>query len=290
MQWHTTRNFNRDRALGSYSPISPAIPPSMEADMLHRRIGFVIGFLVFLILIVMLPPAIQQSREAARRTQSRSNLKQIGLALSDYHESLRHLPPGGTFDNDGTGIHGWMTLFMPYFESSPLYSRIDLSQPWNSPHNAGWLRIHISVFQVPGETVQFDDCGFSLAHYSANAHLFAANSAAQLKDLESTANVFLAAELRGDFVPWSCPYNWRLLRSLNSSPPIYGRYGGFGAHFLFADTHVEFIATEAIPIRLSQICGPDLSGYGSMPASIVRPPSFECPQEILAPDFEKFNK
>ena len=179
---------------------------------------------------------------------------------------------------------------MPYVESSPLYSRIDLSQPWNSPRNAGWLRIHISAFQVPGETVQFDDCGFSLAHYSANAHLFAANSAAQLKDLESTANVFLAAELRGDFVPWSCPYNWRPLRSLDSSPPIYGRYGGFGAHFLFADTHVEFIATEAIPMRLSQIVGPDLSGYGSMPAKIVRPPSFECPKEILQPDFKRFYK
>src|SRR5262245_6989181 len=100
--------------------------------------GVVIG--VVLVGLVLFVPAIQQAREAARRSQSKNNLKQFGLALHNYHDALNCFPPGGTFDSAGRGHHGWCGMIVSYLDASPLYSQIDSSEPWDSPHNAAWFR------------------------------------------------------------------------------------------------------------------------------------------------------
>ena len=70
------------------------------------------------ILIALLLPAVQAAREAARRTQCSNNLKQIGLAMHNYHDVNQQFPPAYIADADGQPMHSWRVLILPYLEHS----------------------------------------------------------------------------------------------------------------------------------------------------------------------------
>ena len=80
---------------------------------------------IIAILIALLLPAVQQAREAARRSQCKNNLKQIGLALHNYHDTHNVLPPGFLPD------HGWLTTtyILPFVDQAPLYNRLNVNGP-----------------------------------------------------------------------------------------------------------------------------------------------------------------
>ncbi len=78
---------------------------------------------IIAVLVAILLPAVQQAREAARRSQCANNLKQIGIAMHSYHEALNCFPYGclnvGTFHVRET----WMQQLLPYLDQAPLYNR-----------------------------------------------------------------------------------------------------------------------------------------------------------------------
>jgi prepilin-type processing-associated H-X9-DG protein len=242
--------------------------------MWRRRIEVAVVVGVIAMVVALVAPAIQQARESARRTQSKNQLKQLGLALHNYHDTFQCLPPGGTFYSDGRGYHGWMTSTLPYMDASPVYSWIDFNQPWESPRNAGIFAERYPVYESPSVHTPVGSWDYCLAHYSANAHLMAANSSVMLKDIGAKETTFLVGELSGDFVPWGCPYNWRPLVSLNGTPPTYGRSTKDGCLFLFVDGHVEFVANGIDSELRQRLNGPDLAGYEKTPRNIVRPKDF----------------
>lgn len=74
---------------------------------------------VIVTVLALLVPAIQDARNAARRTPSRNNLKQVGLAFHNYHDVYGCFPLGASVDSHGKATHGWTTRCTPYLESSP---------------------------------------------------------------------------------------------------------------------------------------------------------------------------
>lgn len=74
------------------------------------------------ILVALLLPAVQQAREAARRTQCKSNLKQIGVALNNYHDAHGLLPPGGM--STGNEL-SWHVMVLPMIDQTNLYQKFD---------------------------------------------------------------------------------------------------------------------------------------------------------------------
>lgn len=110
--------------------------------------------LVVGVLIALLLPAVQAAREAARRMQCTSNLKQIELALHNYAScNNSKFPPAYTVDESGNKLHSWRTLILPYMEEQMLYDELNLDEPWNSSHNrAVFERFQIPIYQCPSST------------------------------------------------------------------------------------------------------------------------------------------
>lgn len=121
-----------------------------------RRKGFTLIELLVVIAIIailtaLILPAIQSAREAARRTQCRNHLKQIGLAIHNYADAHRLLPPSFTFSLRGSwSVHG---RIMPYLEQSAAFTKVRLDIEWHDPINlaTGIQRLNIEAYHCPSD-------------------------------------------------------------------------------------------------------------------------------------------
>ena len=130
---------------------------------------------IIAILIALLLPAVQQAREAARRAQCRNNLKQLGLALHNYHDSHRAFPPGHLLHPSSLSDRlTWPAFLWPQLEQNALSEQIDVPDPdWGTGGNAqqqALLGTVLPVFQCPsdGES-RFDHAYRSRNSYVSNA-------------------------------------------------------------------------------------------------------------------------
>ena len=101
-----------------------------------RRRGFtlielLVVIAIIAVLIALLLPAVQQAREAARRTQCRNNMHQLGLALHNYHDAHSCFPPAAVCSVDGSNWWwpeiGWGVMLLPYIDESALYNAFNCS-------------------------------------------------------------------------------------------------------------------------------------------------------------------
>ena len=144
----------------------------------QQRLGFTLVELLVVIAIVgvlisLLLPAVQAAREAARRMSCGNNLKQIGLAMQNFHASRRQFPAGYLSHptSDGTGPAaaridpvtwdaapgwGWGAQLLPYLEQSTISQAIDEKQPIWTPEYADTIATNLQVFLCPSATGEPD--------------------------------------------------------------------------------------------------------------------------------------
>jgi prepilin-type N-terminal cleavage/methylation domain-containing protein/prepilin-type processing-associated H-X9-DG protein len=133
--------------------------PKSEIQFESRRAFTLIELLVVItiisVLVALLLPAVQQAREAARRTQCKNNLVQIGLALLNYEMAHACLPPGSVdpnrpIRNEARGYHvGWIVQVLPYIEQLSTFQRFDFSVGVDDPANKAPGNVLINSLNCP---------------------------------------------------------------------------------------------------------------------------------------------
>lgn len=84
----------------------------------------------------VLVPAVQEARERAYRSQQTNNLKQIALAMLNFHDVAKHFPaPAAIVDKDGKPLLSWRVAVLRYLDQQALFNQFRLDEPWDSPHN-----------------------------------------------------------------------------------------------------------------------------------------------------------
>jgi prepilin-type N-terminal cleavage/methylation domain-containing protein/prepilin-type processing-associated H-X9-DG protein len=132
----------------------------MEFAMIRLRRGFtlielLVVIAIIAVLIALLLPAVQKVRAAANRMACTNNLKQLGLALHNFHDSHRKFPPGqvlGPLPEAGVFNavnHGWGAFILPFIEQQPLFKRYHWEVKVADPSNLEVGSTQLPIFQCP---------------------------------------------------------------------------------------------------------------------------------------------
>ena len=136
----------------------------------RRRGGFtlielLVVIAIIAVLVAILLPAVQSAREAARRTQCKNNLKQIGLALANYEETHRVFPPGYVARDvaagdpaaaeTGSGF-AWSTMILPQMDEQTLFDRLDFAGDATDAANLAAAQVRNAAFRCPSDATAPD--------------------------------------------------------------------------------------------------------------------------------------
>ncbi len=253
---------------------------------------------IIAILIALLLPAVQQAREAARRTQCRNHMKQWGLALHNYHEAHRVLPMGVIVPRQWT----FRSMLLPYIEQEPLYKQVDFKFDLRTYSTCQNLALAVGAASPTVKTVPLYLCpsdphggrlctnsflgdhrpgdylGLSGSTRTARDGVLYHNSSTTFaKITDGTSNTLMMGE-RG--IPRACNFGWMLCGSsrdafLDMSTGLslgddssahtnhFWSWHTGGAFFLVADGSVRFV-NESIDhnqlVSLSTRHGSELIG------------------------------
>jgi prepilin-type N-terminal cleavage/methylation domain-containing protein/prepilin-type processing-associated H-X9-DG protein len=128
----------------------------MERSRGFTLIELLVVIAIIAVLIALLLPAVQAAREAARRIQCTNNLKQIGLAVQNYHDTIGTLPLGCAvgFDRSNNPIfQGWgiTARLLPYLEGQNQFNACNFSLANETPENDTMMRLSVAAYLCPSD-------------------------------------------------------------------------------------------------------------------------------------------
>lgn len=191
------------------------------------------------IMVGLTLPAIQSARMAARRAQSTNNMKQLGLAMHNYHSTYKEFPSAVMTSDAGNRKYSWRVALLPFLGEKALYDTYKFSQPWDSPDNLKVLKQMPNVFRHPNE-----DAGVTTSSYYAltgeNTGLGNGERAVKIRDMiDGTSNTALLFDAKRA-IPWTKPQDIKY--SPDEDVPALGGYESGGFNALLSDGAVRFIS------------------------------------------------
>jgi prepilin-type processing-associated H-X9-DG protein len=185
----------------------------------------------------------RQVREGARRTQCTNNLKQILLAMHNYHSKHSNFPPAYSSSADGKPLLSWRVHILPFLDQQQaLYNEFHLDEPWDSPHNKTLISRMPAVYTCPsGSQALAREGKTSYLVPRGPATAFPGAKGVSLREItDGTSNTIAVVDASDELATtWTKPDDWEVA-------PDFKTQGLFGHHprgtdFAFADGSVRFL-------------------------------------------------
>lgn len=204
------------------------------------------------VMVALLLPAVQAAREAARRNAAVNEMKQIAIAMHNYHDANKQFPARTIRDAEGKALLSWRVAILPYLEGggAQLYKEFHLDEPWDSEHNRKLIARMPAVYQnpnfaEPGKTVFLALMG--------EGTIFGEPEGVRIRQIiDGASNTAMIVEADAtQAVEWTRPDDL----PVDMNQPLVGvgrlRPGIFNV--VFADGSVRGIATDVDPELLRKI-------------------------------------
>lgn len=205
-------------------------------------------------------PAISEARPPARRSQCKNNLKQIGIALHNYHEIYKRFPAAQI----STPPISWRVQTLPFIDQKKLWLEYIPEQPWNSTPNESIAKTRIPTFKCPSRELHVNDKDNQDRYFTDYAMLTGDgafsdhNKASRMRDIvDGTSNTLAVVEATGLNIVWTEPRDARTDQQQHAinyseneqydSAGIASSWHGPGAHALFADGKIRFLSENIDP-------------------------------------------
>jgi hypothetical protein len=238
--------------------------PVLATAAQSRRFQFRLIHLIVLTGLVgaalaVLVPMYRVARREALQMISQNNLKQIGLALHNYHDVFGQFPPAYECDAAGKPVHSWRVLITPFLEQTPFYQGYNFAEPWNGPNNSRLSPTVPAVFRSPFDT----KCPPGETSYVAivgPGTMWPDDQSRKLAGVtDGTSNTIMVVELLNTGIHWMEPRDLavedlaKVWRDPKHKPPRMDDWETSYAFVLYADGSVQWLDRDAAIDRLQAL-------------------------------------
>jgi len=264
---------------------------------------FLVLITIIMVLIALLLPSVQSSRESARRAACSNNLKQIGLALHNYHAAHGQFPPAaiGPADVPRERQFSWFVAILPYLEQQALYNSLRLDLPCDHPDNAALLQVSLMNWICPSSPYQTEEELSKTAYVAITGAdstlgpgrvdgVIGTDKGLAIGDIvDGTSNTIVVAEVT-DGGPWFAagPGTARRIDDWIEKKSWSHHVGG--GLFLFADGSARFVSSNIDPQTLRHLATargldplPNEDLADESPAEGEAPPASPAPESAATP-------
>jgi prepilin-type processing-associated H-X9-DG protein len=184
-----------------------------------------------------------------------NSMRQIGLAMHNYHDAHDTFPPAYIADEDGQPMHSWRVLILPNLgqEYIHVYEQYRFDEPWDSPHNQTVTNVPIAAYCCPSDPATSPGSTHTNYHVlTGPGTVFEDAKAMSVRDIrDGTSNTLMVVESTGPGRHWAEPVDLdasKVVFPLDSgSPDSPGSFHPGGMHALFFDGSVQFLAHAISP-------------------------------------------
>lgn len=224
----------------------------MRRNRVKRFLGVVLAFILGLLLIALLLASVTTPREAARRNQCLSQIKQLALALHLYHDAHNEFPPAYLADATGKPTLSWRVLILPFAEEPTLYHRFDLAKAWNDPANSSVQPAQQLICTCPSNQLSAFDSDY-FAVVAPNTLWPGSGSLTKSQVTDGLSNTIALIEVHGRNVNWAEPRDLSFDEAITVLTSVSKRNDGHrikpsfldrqivGRHIVFADGRGMFL-------------------------------------------------
>ncbi len=153
--------------------------------------------------IATVAPTLLAARRAAYQAQSLNNMKQIMLAMHNYHDVYKVLPAAINHKNPGDPGHSWRVALLPYLEQQDLYRQYRFDEPWDSEHNRRLIERMPEVFRNPNQPADTKFTNYFV--FVGGGAIFDPGKAPSFRDIrDGTSNTIAIVEAERH-IPWTKP-------------------------------------------------------------------------------------